>query len=364
MCFLLTFQLFQIIPLISSKSVSVFLMLELVSHVLVTFVPMSVPVAALFATIYTLGKLSDDSEIVAMRSFGMTKRQILIPFLLLGVLIGFAVYTLNKSVIPNSKARFKELTLSLSSKRVLSDVKPGTFYTEIPDIILFAEEVENEGTILRNLFIRQNTETQEKAIFAKRGSLIKKAKDELTTPSVRLHLTEGNVVTLDEDGSIEKVLFEEYDFPIVSDATEIKVVTKTSMRDSDQLWNLIQLRKKTLAKLEAKSNKDKTTINIIKRRKSGIAKAEIEYWTRVNTPLQTLMFIFLGVSLGIRKSRGVSGNSSVVGILVLLAYYIVFFLGIALAKKSVIPAYFVIPFPTVIVLIFAIKLYRKLDWAS
>ena len=49
-------------------------------HLCVSFLPISIPLAGLFAMIYAMGKLSDDAEIIALRSFGFSKYKLFAPF--------------------------------------------------------------------------------------------------------------------------------------------------------------------------------------------------------------------------------------------------------------------------------------------
>jgi lipopolysaccharide export system permease protein len=77
--FLITFYMFRIIGLIITKGIDVLTVLTMVINLSVSFFPMAAPLAAFFATIYTLNKLSEDSEIIAMRSFGISKIKIFLP---------------------------------------------------------------------------------------------------------------------------------------------------------------------------------------------------------------------------------------------------------------------------------------------
>ena len=90
--FLLTFQLFNLVKVILNKDVPLAEVLALFGHIAISFTPLSIPISILFATMFTLSKLAEDSEIVAMRAFGFSKNKIFLPFLIIGILIGFALY--------------------------------------------------------------------------------------------------------------------------------------------------------------------------------------------------------------------------------------------------------------------------------
>jgi len=365
--FLLTFQMFRIIRIVTSKGSDISMVLELMGHIAISFLPMAIPLSSLFAMIYTLNKLSEDSEVVAARSFGLKKSTLILPFFILSLLIAAMIFVLNRNLIPHSKTMFKNTIIQLTSEGNMTDIKSGQFFTEIPDITLFAEEVSDGGVKLKEVFILQKKPTGEHIIFAKRGALIKQSLGELRAPGMRLHLEEGNIVKFFEGKETEKILFKEYDFPVTSGGGLPGFVTKDSMRSNEELRKVISDRKndlKRLQKLESEgklSHHENIELHSIK---NDLPKSEIEYWTRYNTPIQVILFIFLGFSLGIKRGRGKTKSSGSLGMIFLIGYYILFFGGVSLARKGSVPAYMVVFFPTALTFLLGTKFYKNLDWQS
>jgi len=356
--FLLTFQLFRIIKIVISKGVEWSLVFELMGHIAISFIPMAVPLSCLFATIYTLNKLSDDSEIVAMRSFGMTKSKLFLPFLISALFIGACIYSLNNKVIPASKTQFKNTIIRLTSRGVLTDIKEGQFFTEVAGVTLFADTVIDKGRKMYNVFIQQEGKGNllEQVVTAKEGALIKIKNEEWSIPSVRLHLTDGTIVKRfkDTNKDLEKILFKEYDFPLASGGAVNNFVTKDGMRTNAELRS--EIKKATALAVKKKlSRKD---------RERSMAKTKLELWSRINTPILCFVFILIGFSLGIKHGRGKSKNSSGRALFVLLGYYSLFFLGVSFARKGIVPAYVVVFAPTIILASIGAYFYKKLDWAS
>lgn len=333
-------------------------------HIAVSFLPMAVPLSVLFATIFTMNKLSEDSEIVAMRSFGLTKQVLLIPLLLLGLFIAGMIFVLNRNLIPHSKTQFKNTIIKLTSQGNMTDIKPGQFFTEIPKVTLFAEKVNTGGTKLQEVFISQKNGEEEQVIFARRGAMIKQSSGKLRTPTLRLHLEDGNIVKQSGDGKVEKIIFSEYDFPVLSGGELPGFVTKDSMRSNAELEKVIRQREERLSELASQKEMSQAQINERGEILSRQPKSQLEYWSRFNTPLQVLLFIFLGFSLGIKKGRGRTKNSGSLGLFFLIGYYVLFFGGVSLARKGTLPAYSVVYLPTILSLLLGVRLYRKLDWQS
>ncbi|MCO4794643.1 MAG: LptF/LptG family permease [Bacteriovoracaceae bacterium] len=363
--FLLTFQLFRVVRIVINKGVEFSTVLELTGHIAISFLPMAIPLSALFATIYTLNKMSEDSEIVAMRSFGLTKGKLFLPLLILGLIASIGIFSLNMDLIPRSKTQFKNTIVRLTSRGMLTDIKAENFFTEIPNVTLFAEKVDEGGNLMENVFIHIHKNHEEQVIVAKAGALIKQYNGSWDIPSIRMHLTDGTITkTKKSSGDSENIIFDEYDFPILSNDYTPGFVTKDSMRTSRELRKRVRIEKNKMNDLLKRGNLTQEEKNWVHNMKRGLPKSELEYWSRMNTPLQTLVFILLGFALGIKQGRGKSRNSGLISLVILIGYYAIFFTGVSLVKKGQLPASLVVFLPTAIAGFVAAYYYKKLDWQS
>jgi lipopolysaccharide export system permease protein len=359
-CFLLIFQLFRLIDLVINKSVPAHTVLEMIFHTAVSFFPMAFPLASLFAALFTLGKLSEDSEIVAMRSFGLSKHSLFFPFFAVGLMISAMIYTLNAELIPHSRGSFRNMLIRLGSDGMLTDIRSEVFFTEIPRITLFAQHVHEDGERMEEVFLHmRDPEQGERVIHASRGALIKQSRGEWLAPALRFYLEDGNMVRTDQgSGEVEEIQFKEYDFPINMGNVAQDFVTRDSMMTNAELRAELEGYRKTLARPRLREDRRQQTLQDYNRTK-------MEYFSRINTPLQCMVFIFLGFSLGIKKGRGNSGRfSTVMSLGTLLLYYAVFFTGASFVKKGTLDPLYAVFGPSVLVLLLTIYFYKRLDWQS
>lgn len=359
--FLLTFQLFRLVSLVINKNLDVTIIFELLGHIALSFVPMALPLSGLFAAIYCMNKLSEDSEIIAMRSFGVKKLQLALPFIIVAIILSFSLFSLNQKIIPHSGWVFRNTVIKLTSEGVLTAIKPGDFYTEIPNIVLFAEEVEEGGTKLNDVFIRLKRDKEEQMILAKRGAIIKQSISDVHNPMIRMHLFDGNIVKTNlENLKVEKILFNEYDFPITSGGGVPGFITKDSMRSNQELKQVINESRVEIEKLK-KENAPENEINDLKVR---LSRSLLEYWERFNAPLQVFLLIMLGFCLGVKKGRGKGRNNSALAIIILVLYYALYFVGVSFAKKGAVAPYIPVFLPSIVLMILISKFYKDLDWAN
>lgn len=345
--FLLIFQVFRFIRFMVAKDISFLEILSLVGNMALFFLPMAVPLAALLATLYTLGRLSEDSEIVALRSLGTSREKLYAPYFILSVLIALTLYSLNANIIPNSNSYVRNTLERIASKSVLGQIKGNEFFTDIPGITLIAEGVENDGAKLRNLFIFVENPDEEKIVFAKEGNL----KNTSDLANFEIELLDGNILRRNPSkrSDLEKVLFKKYIFPPFEAVPSISRVNKDSMLSNDEIKKLI----------EEKKSKVKTEED-----KKSLYRTELDYFTRFASPLQVILFVLLGFTLGIRGNNRESKSVAGPVLLVLGSYLALFFYGISLAKQgSILPSVAIFG-PTLLLSLVCLYFYRRMNWLN
>ena len=365
--FLITFYMFRIISLIVTKGIDVVTVSGLVLDLSVSFFPLATPLAVFFATIYTLNKFSEDSEIIALRSFGISKFKIYAPFFVLSLFIGVSISSLSGRYIPFANSNFRNTILKLTSTGMLTSIKSGQFFTDIPNVTLFAESVNDDGDSFENVFLhlRGDSVGVESVIFAKKGALVKLFADESHAPSLRLNLSSGNIIKIDQKSEqTEKILFEQYDFPVFSTDFSSSILDKDSMKSNAELLVTIKRKSEDLQKLYETKAKHSDFAQKKKEMKKSLAKSEIEFYARFLTIPQVVLFVLLGFSLGIKNGRGPSSNNTFKAIVILLSFYALYFFLISMAQRGFLSSIFVPSVPILFLFIVSFFYFKKLDWVA
>ena len=352
-CFLLTFELFRLTELLVTRDISLWFTAGLIGNIALTFIPLSLPIAVFFSTIYCLNRMSGDSEYIAMRAGGMTKERILLPFLLVAALLSFSVYHLNQNLIPQSNKDFKRKVNYLTSSGLLAGIKPGQFFTLIPGLTLFASKANKYGRNLEEVFLQLKDEKtkDERAIFAKRGELLFERDSTSLVEKLTLTLFDGNIVGQNDKQEIEKIIFAKYIFPVSQSQFKNRFSIKETMLSSKELEGVLNM---TFEEAEKKYNFNK----------KEFFNARYEYWNRKNGAFIVFVFCFLGFTRGITGNRGKSKNAGFIGIMCLILYYGLFFSLVSVANKGQIPVPLAVFFPASVLFGLGLYFYRKLDWQS
>lgn len=351
-CFLLTFELFRMTDLLVTRDVSLWFTLGLVGNITLTFIPLSIPIATFFSTIFCMNRLSADSEYIAMRAGGLTKGRVILPFLIVAGILTVSVYHLNQSLIPVSNKEFKKKVTYLTSSGLLAGIKEGQFFTMIPGVTLFAGKATKYGRNLEEVFLHvTEKDGQEKVIFSKRGELIFEKNPDQLTDKLTLTLHDGNIVGQAKKNELEKIIFTKYTFPITQGQFGDRFSLKETMLSSSELAAILKMDPKEAERLYRFNKKD-------------IFNAKYEFWNRKNGAFICFIFCFLGFTLGVSGNRGKGRNSGFIGLLCLIVYYGIYFSLVSVAKKEIVPIPLAVFFPAGVIACVAVYFYRRLDWQS
>ena len=351
--FLMTFELFRIMSLVSSDEISFFFMLSLVGNVMTTLIPMAIPISIFFSTIFSLSRMSGDSEYVALRAAGLQKFNILTPFLVISIFVSISVYLLNQEIVPNAHRSVRQKIKIISSTSLIQGLKSGQFFTSLENITIFPSRVNENTKEMEDIFLHiyDKQGDLEKVILAKKGKVLHK-KDETTgVESFKLLLNDGNIINKENQGdNIEKILFEEYLLPISEKRFSYEASLKEIMMNRVELNDFI--------------NNGLEKAKLLGFNKKEYFNAKYEYWNRLNTPILVLLLTFAGFTLGITGNRGRSKNSSGKAILILISYYLIYFTIVSSARTGDVPVILCAIIPNLALFALSVRYYRNIDWLS
>jgi len=94
---LLIARLLKLIELVVTRGVPVLNILQLLSYIMPAFLEVTVPMAMLLAILVAFGRLSADSEMVALRSSGLSLYQLIAPVAMVALLATAATAALSVS---------------------------------------------------------------------------------------------------------------------------------------------------------------------------------------------------------------------------------------------------------------------------
>src|SRR4028118_1565628 len=123
-------RLFDMAGLIIRRSLSGAAVGKLLLYSLPNIVVLTVPMSLLFGILIAIGRMSADSEIVAMRALGISTRKIYRPVFVVSMLMFLLNLYLMNYVPPQGNQQFVALRAELTAAAAERVVKPRVFYDE------------------------------------------------------------------------------------------------------------------------------------------------------------------------------------------------------------------------------------------
>lgn len=146
---------------------------ELLFFASVRFVPLSLPISMLLASVMTFGALGEKSELVAMKSAGMSLRKIMNPLIVFVIFISIGSFLFSNYVMPIANLKSGSLLYSIQKQKPALNIKAGVFYNGIEGYSIKVEEKSDDGQTLKNIIIYNHTSRNgnDNIIIAKSGSM-------------------------------------------------------------------------------------------------------------------------------------------------------------------------------------------------
>lgn len=348
--FLMTFQLVQVLSLLNSQDGNIELIAQIIYQIGLTITPTALPISLILGGIYCSNKMSQNSEYIALKSFGYSDFKIYFPIFLISLLSVAWIYLMSQNYIPLAKKNFRSTLHSLRSKSFINKLDSGKFFNQIPDILLFSKKVDKETLSLEDTFIQINKPNLERLITAKTGVLNFTKSKRNDTEDLNITLFDGSIIQSNNlKDSKEKILFKSYKFSI-NNSESYNISNKASAMTKKELEHFLSL--------------DAQELKARKATPEAQAVAKVDYFNRINTAIVCFIFPFLGFCLGISSNRSKGRSITFITMIILIIYYASYFGLIGYAKKGQISALLSVIIPTFILSSITLYFYRKTKWLS
>ena len=280
----------------------------------VSFLPLVVPIACLFALLGTFGRMSTDREFVAAQSMGLSPGRILDPCLAFGILATMLSIWFSFSSGPAGNRSFEATIDEAFKRRVASALRPGTFNEGFLDLVLFVDDIDPVTQELHRVFVHDAMSfKKEVSVSSSKGQWIEPSDKE---PVGTLRLIDGVVVSRDIDHStVRRVKFDEY--RIYADFSSQAGRSKDSPQS--QGWKELTERRK----------QDPSKVRLL--------PVWIEMARRFSVSFSCLIFVPLAFALSMDNRRTAKGRAVMTGLVILFSYWTIYFTFVMWLLKSSMP---------------------------
>ena len=318
--------MFDLIRKIVEFGLPLFLAIKVLFFSLPSFLVLSFPMAVLLSTLLAYGKLSANSELLALKSLGIKTSRIIAPAIAVSILMTGLTFYFNDNLVPASN-KLAESTLragigsSFSSEEGKDNImfsrygsriesatnkptKTNTFLTHIFYASWFENNIMQGVTVLD--FSRQDIQQilkAKSAVFDKENS--------------SWIFSNGSIVSVDQGGQTTNIQFEKYRYPFVEGPLDLARVPKDATEMS-----LKQA-------LEAERIY-KETGNL-----KEIRRIQVRIQEKFTLPFACLVFGLIGSSLGSKSNlRSSKSQGFGLSVILILVYYVMSFVFSSFGVKG------------------------------
>tara|TARA_B100001094_G_scaffold36467_1_gene30591 strand:+ start:720 stop:2033 length:1314 start_codon:yes stop_codon:yes gene_type:complete len=335
-------------------------------------VSLAIPMAVLVTTLITFGKLSSNNEITAFKASGITYNALLKPCLVFSLLVLMLLVPYNLWLLPEMNHNVRKLSYKISKNRPDIEFNENMLNTLSDKTIYLGDRINSNS--FSNVIIFDNKHMNSlNTIMADKGEFLS------MNDGILLNLNDGSIHESSlANQEYRKTFFNNYKIAIPFDELgyndannlirqEREMNIHLLIEKNNYFKNKLTLEKRELTKNKnllialndsiniintgsldiLSKNKLNKKINITKKKKEKnkrlipiyakeINKFAVEIHKKFSVPFACIIFILLGMPLGILAKKSNMGVSVSISLVVFIIYWIFLILGEELADNTII----------------------------
>ncbi len=205
-------KMLSVTDLIVSKGVPVLQVFRMVAYMLPDIIAFALPAATLIAVVLAFMRLSVDSEIIALKSCGISLYHMLPPIAVFSCLCMLFAFTVNFIGVPWGNSSLKALIYQLAESKANLGIKERVFCEPFDDVVFYVSQYSEQENEMENVFVVDRREKDiTNTIIAEKGKVFIHSKERILT----LRFNDGTIFVVDKDlESGRTIKFKTYDLNI------------------------------------------------------------------------------------------------------------------------------------------------------
>ena len=290
------------------------------------FIVLAFPTSTLLATLITYSRLSSDSELIALRSCGVSTYRIVVPALILSFVVTGITFVFNERVVPAANYRADLILVRALKKEKPAFQQYNIFYPEYQEV---RQPDGSKVNVLSRLFYADQFDGQQ----MKDLTVVERSQEKLSRIVLAKSATwnsgqntwdffDGTVYLVAPDSSYRKILpFEHQQLHLPR--TPLDLAMNNPKLTAGEM-NISQARK--YLEIVGLSGDDKR-----------IRQLKVHIQEKIAFPFVCVVFGLVGAALGTRSQRASRATGFSISVVVIFTYYLLNFFSSALGSVGILP---------------------------
>jgi lipopolysaccharide export system permease protein len=374
-------KLLDLLDMIVTKGVPLRTVAEIFLLLLPSMIAVVIPMAVLSGVLMAFGRMSGDLEITAMKASGVGILTPMLPVLAFAAVLAGVLVSFNNRILPNANHMARNLILDVGMLRPTARIIPGMFVDDMENLRILVGSKDDITGELRDVVIQQQVPGgPERTITATSGRM-----EPASGGTMQLVLRNGQMQELALDSICRTLDFEVYTLDVGSsdeltrherenrgdremsteemqtavDSSEAALAFLTDSMRALGRGPLLSLESGapiyTVDSSSASASSDPRTrftltrnvlsrigaeLRILRDRmestRDTIGRFRVEIEKKISIPIACIIFVLLGVPLGISTRQGSAGIALALSLVFILVYYVFLIAGEQLADRGLI----------------------------
>jgi len=268
----------------------------------------TLPMAVLIGVLLGLGRMSADSEIIALTALGIGRRRILLPVGVLAVTGALVTLCMTLWLGPMAYHKYRSLEVDLLASQASFSVQPRVFDERFPRMVLYVNDVSASGTQWHGVFLAEaGGENGSQLTLAENAIVIAEPKE----GKLELHLKGGSTheFSREDPDRYSVTSFGQSDWPL-----EVNGLVPAQPREL--------------------SNSERSLRELLNSHDANWREARVELHRRLAFPVACLAFALIAVPLGAQPRRGGRAAGSLIAVIIIASYYLLTVIGAGFARQG------------------------------
>jgi len=272
----------------------------------------TIPMATLIGVLLGLGRMSADSEIIALTALGIGRGRILRPVAVLATSGALLTLVMTVWLGPLALRTFRSVQAQLIASQISFQLQPRVF-EERPQLVLYINDITASGTQWHGVFLAETGgESGSRLTLAKNAIVIAEPEQ----GKLELHLQGGTTheFAREDPDHYSVTAFGQNDLPL-------------------EVSGLVP------AQPLQKNNPERSVKDLLQDHGPNWREARVELHRRFAFPVACFAFALIAVPLGAQPRRGGRAAGSLIAVILIASYYLLSVMGAGLARQGTVPPY-------------------------
>lgn len=294
----------------------------------------TLPMAVLVGVLIGLGRLSADSEIVALHACGISLRRLLVPIGFVALVACAANLAITFWLSPAALRTVRRIEGKILVSQAPFAIEPRVFDEQLPHLVLYVQDVTAAATHWRGVFLASTSGESTSITTAQSASIMRGPRDQ-----IEIHLGKGSTHEFDPKHPNRYNVTTFGDSDIAVDLSHVALPRK--------LVSLPVSQQRMGALLGASG--------------PNARAASVELQRRAAFPIACLVFALIGVPIGVRPRRGGRAAGLILTLALIGGYYFLFVYGVHLAEQGQINVWIGVWAANIVMAGLGLLLFRRIE---